>query len=125
MFQNLKNKIITETGQDPVATPTYRNARNSRARSISSQNSSIDELSKIEEKECEITSLKIELAEARSLIQSLEDEKKFLQSSIKAGQAQKEMLYDETDKIQNVQNQEIAKLKSMLLFREQVKYHET
>lgn len=30
------------------------------------------------------------------------------------------MLYDETDKIQNVQQQEIIKLKSMLLFREQV-----
>lgn len=52
MFQNLKNKIITETGHDPsnLEAPSYRNVRSGRARSISSQNSSsIDELSKIEE----------------------------------------------------------------------------
>lgn len=72
------------------------------------------------QKDAEISSLKTELAESRSRIQSLEDEKKFLEGSIKVGQVQKEMLYDETDKIQNVQQQEIIKLKSMLLFREQV-----
>lgn len=76
------------------------------------------------QKVSEINSLKIELAKARSLIQSLEDEKKFLQKSVKAGQVQKEIWYDETDKIQNVQHQEIAKLKSLLLFREQVRNHE-
>lgn len=56
----------------------------------------------------------------RSRIEALEDEKSTLELSIKAGQVQKEMFYDETDKIQNVQQQEIMKLKSMLLFREQV-----
>lgn len=54
------------------------------------------------------------------MVQALEDEKNFLEQSVEAGQVQKEIFYDETDKIQNVQQQEIVKLKSMLLFREQV-----
>lgn len=49
MFQNLKNKIITETGQDPVTIP-FKVANNRSRQSISSHNSlSIDELSRIEE----------------------------------------------------------------------------
>jgi hypothetical protein len=56
----------------------------------------------------------------RTRIEALEDEKNSLELSIKAGQVQKEIYYDETDKIQNVQQQEIGKLKNMLLFREQV-----
>lgn len=72
------------------------------------------------QKEAEISALKHELGQARTTIQALEDEKKFLEQSVEAGQVQKEIFYDETDKIQNVQQQEIVKLKSMLLFREQV-----
>lgn len=72
------------------------------------------------QKDAEISSLKSELAKAKSTIEALEDEKKSLENSVKAGQVQKEIFYDETDKIQNVQQQEIVKLKSMLLFREQV-----
>lgn len=72
------------------------------------------------QKEVEMSALKDELVLAKSKIQSLEDEKKLLEKSIKAGQVQKEMFYDETDMIHNVQQQEIIKLKSMLLFREQV-----
>lgn len=45
MFQNLKNKIITETGQDPVSIP-YR--QNRTRHSITSTNS-IDNLSRVEE----------------------------------------------------------------------------
>jgi golgin subfamily A member 1 len=139
MFQNLKNKIKTETGQDPIDSIPIRVANNRTRHSLSSHNSlSIDELSKIEEvkenfirrkiakekyflqKEAEISSLKNELVQARSTIKTLEDEKKFLEESIEAGQVQREIFVDETDKIQNVQHQEIMKLKSMLLFREQV-----
>lgn len=72
------------------------------------------------QKEAEIQALRAELVQARLQIESLENERKSLQSSLKVGQVQKEMFYDETDKIQNVQQQEIMKLKSMLLFREQV-----
>lgn len=49
MFQNLKNKIIIETGQDPSVT-TYRASSNRSRHSMSSHNSlSIDELTKSEE----------------------------------------------------------------------------
>lgn len=72
------------------------------------------------QREAEINALKHELCQARSMVQALEDEKNFLEQSVEAGQVQKEIFYDETDKIQNVQQQEIVKLKSMLLFREQV-----
>ncbi|CRK92994.1 CLUMA_CG006586, isoform A [Clunio marinus] len=112
MFNNLKNKIKTETGQDP----THRLPRHS----TSNRNSlSIDELSRIEEKDAEIVSLKEELIKARSIIVNLESEKKSLEDSKKANQIQKEIFYDETDKIQDIQHQEILKLKSLLLFREQ------
>lgn len=79
-----------------------------------------DNVENLLQKDAEINSLKTELVHARSVIQTLEEDKSSLESSIKAGQVQKEIFYDETDKIQNVQQQEIVKLKSMLLFREQV-----
>lgn len=72
------------------------------------------------QKEAEISSLKHELVQARTTIQSLEEERMLMKNRIEAGQVQKEMFYDETDKIQNVQQQEIVKLRSMLVFREQV-----
>lgn len=73
------------------------------------------------QKDAEINSLKAELREAREAMQLLEEQKRSLAESLKVGKVQKEMFYDETDKIQNVQQQEINKLKSMLVFREQVR----
>jgi golgin subfamily A member 1 len=73
------------------------------------------------QKDAEINSLKAELREARESMQLLEEQKRSLAESLKVGKVQKEMFYDETDKIQNVQQQEINKLKSMLVFREQVR----
>lgn len=64
--------------------------------------------------------MKVELVQARALIQKLEDDKSILEDSLVAGKVQKEIFYDETDKIQDDQQQKIIKLKSMLLFREQV-----
>lgn len=55
----------------------------------------------------------------RTRVDTLEHEQALLKQSLEAGQVQKEIIYDETDKIQNVQQLEISKLKSMLLFREQ------
>lgn len=49
----------------------------------------------------------------------LEKENQLLEESCKLGQLQKEMLQDEQDKIHNLQHQEINKLKSMLMFREE------
>ena len=61
-----------------------------------------------------------ELVSCRTRVDTLEYEQALLKQSLEAGQVQKEIIYDETDKIQNVQQLEISKLKSMLLFREQV-----
>lgn len=154
MFNNLKNKIQKETGQDPLtlpATTTYRNRM-----SLSSQNSlSIDELSKLEEvrdktsenilthffsdcwlfltmyvrfspwiqqqKDAEINSLKSELLKARSHIESLLDEKRYLEHSAKSSQVQHELSHEENDKIQNAQFHEITNLRQQMKFREQVR----
>lgn len=49
MFSNLKNKIITETGVNPLENSSFHSAQ-SRARTKLSQKSlSIDEIAKIEE----------------------------------------------------------------------------
>lgn len=76
-------------------------------------------LTNLLQKDAEINSLKAELVEARTTIQALEEEKSSLLESVKVGKVQKEIFHDETDKIQEIQHQEIIKLKSMLLFREQ------
>ena len=54
-------------------------------------------------------------------IKTLEQDKINLQESLKMSQVQKDMMFDEAEKIQNFQQQEISKLKNLLLFREQVK----
>lgn len=66
--------------------------------------------------------LRNELAVAQHKIKSLEHDKLRLEDTLKLSQVQKEMMLDETDKIQNLQQQEINKLKNLLLFREQVKF---
>lgn len=72
------------------------------------------------QKDAEINALKIELSESRNRIRKLEEQVIALEESFKVNQVQKEILYDDQDKIQNIQMQEINKLKSMLVFREQV-----
>lgn len=69
----------------------------------------------------EINILRNDLSMALNRIKILEQEKFDLEESLKICQLQKEMLSDETDKIQNLQHQEINKLKNLLLFREQVR----
>lgn len=61
-----------------------------------------------------------ELLFAQSKIKALEHEKCDLEESLRVCQMQREMIVDETDKIQNLQHQELNKLKNLLLFREQV-----
>lgn len=50
----------------------------------------------------------------------LEKSNEILDEAVKVAQVQKELIYNEQDKIQNIQLQEISKLKSLLHFREQV-----
>lgn len=70
--------------------------------------------------DAELNELRNELSIALLKIRTLEQDKQNLEESLKISQMQKEMMLDETDKIQNFQQQEINKLKNLLLFREQV-----
>lgn len=73
------------------------------------------------QKDAEINSLKSELLKARSQIESLLDEKRYLEHSVKSSQVQHELSHDESDKIQNAQFHEITNLRQQIKFREQVK----
>lgn len=74
------------------------------------------------QREAEIIILRNDLLLAQTKIKTLEHEKFDLVESLKVCQMQREMITDETDKIQNFQHQEINKLKNLLLFREQVSF---
>lgn len=141
MFKSLKQKIAKETGQN-VEDLAFNNNNNSRHSSlITSQSVSLDDNtaviedvsykfkcmtnskinSFITQREAEINMLRNNLLIAQNRIKSLEQEKLNLEESLKICQIQKDLIADETDKIQNFQHQEINKLKNLLLFREQVR----
>uniref|UniRef100_A0A182IZS2 GRIP domain-containing protein n=1 Tax=Anopheles atroparvus TaxID=41427 RepID=A0A182IZS2_ANOAO len=131
MFASLKNKIREETGND-VAPLSVSRTRRSRPESLTSA-SSIDEMSVLEQKDAELNATRLELQELAGHLNSfreetrkseqerahLEQENKALEAKLQACQVQRELQREEQDKIQNFQQQEISKLKSMLLFREQ------
>ncbi|XP_055634707.1 golgin subfamily A member 1 [Toxorhynchites rutilus septentrionalis] len=143
MFASLKNKIKEETGSDVTSLPTravqpgggmtaaHRYQR-SRPESFSSM-VSMDELSLLEQREAELNATRAQLQElsgqfndlqnqARVIEEDkmrLEEANKLLEESLKVAQVQKDLLCEEQDKIQNLQQREISKLKSMLMFREQ------
>ncbi|XP_052870772.1 uncharacterized protein LOC128276345, partial [Anopheles cruzii] len=130
MFASLKNKIKEETGNDVAPLSVIRSRRH--AESLTSA-SSIDELSVLEQKDAELSATRVELQELanhlhgfREQVRLLEESKagleqanKALEEKLHASQVQRELQREEQDKIQNFQQQEISKLKSMLLFREQ------
>lgn len=132
MFQSLKQKIAKETGQDITrinfnrSTSSTSNSnkilssRNSICSNQSLDNSSKDDLSPYDEKEAEINILRQELLVAQNRIKSLEVELEKLKDSLRVTQVSKDLMFEETDKIHNAQHHEIEKLKSLLLFREQV-----
>ncbi|XP_058119356.1 golgin subfamily A member 1 [Anopheles ziemanni] len=131
MFASLKNKIREETGND-VAPLSVSRTRRSRPESLTSA-SSIDEMSVLEQKDAELNATRLELQELTGHLNSfreaahkleqeranLEQANKTLETKLGACQVQQELQREEQDKIQNFQQQEISKLKSMLLFREQ------
>uniref|UniRef100_A0A182N6Z8 GRIP domain-containing protein n=1 Tax=Anopheles dirus TaxID=7168 RepID=A0A182N6Z8_9DIPT len=131
MFATLKNKIREETGND-VAPLSVSRTRRSRPESLTSA-SSIDELSILEQKDAELNATRLELQELAGHLSSLREQvrvreeentrleqgNRALEEKLQAHQVQRELQREEQDKIQNCQQQEISKLKSMLLFREQ------
>ena len=117
---------------DNMSMASGQRFRRSRGESLTSM-ASMDELSLLEQKDAELSATRIQLQELavqcnelKEQMRSYEEEKirleeanKLLEESMKVAQVQKDLLCEEQDKIQNLQQQEISKLKSMLLFREQ------
>ncbi|KAG4069110.1 hypothetical protein HA402_008421 [Bradysia odoriphaga] len=134
MFATLKNKIKEETGNEVPNLPV-RTAQNRYQRGTldSTSSVSIESLSMFEQKEAELSALRAQfndisckyndLSKRYNILQDdmerLEKANELLEESVKVSQVQKELIYDEQDKIQNLQAQEIAKLKNLLNFREQ------
>ena len=132
MFKVLKQKIAKETGQN-VDDINFHNNNSRHSISLDSKDETYGEdvISSLSimtllinyvhlQREAEINILRNDLLVAQSKIKSLEHDKFNLEESLRVCQMQREMIVDETDKIQNFQHQEISKLKNLLLFREQV-----
>ncbi|XP_037916390.1 golgin subfamily A member 1 isoform X2 [Hermetia illucens] len=135
MFTSLKNKIKEETGNEvpalPARLPSSSGSRYSRGRLSSA--ASIASLDDWEQKETEINNLRVQCNELTSKhcelsarLEKLEEEKSRLEKtneilleSVRVAQTQKDLICAEQESIQNIQQAEIAKLKSLLSFREQ------
>lgn len=76
-----------------------------------------DKLNAIETKFAQLTT---EFNDLFTSKQQLEKTNAILEGALRVAQDQKELIHSEQDKIQNLQSQEISKLKSLLHFREQV-----
>ncbi|XP_017016921.1 golgin subfamily A member 1 [Drosophila kikkawai] len=141
MFATLKNKIKEETGEDVANAanqPHQRNNNNYRLRSrrVSVNSNSADDvgggggLYSESEQLCQLRSQCNELTTKVSTItqgmHQLQEEKtrvdktnEILLESVRVAQTQKDMYCEEQEKIQNLQQIEIDKLKNLLSFREQ------
>ncbi|XP_055316783.1 golgin subfamily A member 1 [Sitodiplosis mosellana] len=87
---------------------------------IAQKNDEINQLiEKLNESDATLTKLSTECNELAAIKDRLEKSNAILDDALKVAQEQKEMIHSEQDKIQNLQAQEISKLKSLLHFREQ------
>lgn len=87
---------------------------------ICQKNDEIVELiDKIQEVEAKCTKLSSECDALAAIRDRLEQSNSQLEDALKVAQEQKELIHSEQDKIQNLQAQEITKLKNLLHFREQ------
>lgn len=140
MFTTLKKKIKDETGNDVTAAPLYASAgrRHSSQRSsltgngsgsycsngaaIELKDSTDNEvmLGQLSELTGKYDSLLSDYEQTMADKDRLEKTNEILEEALKVAQKQKELIYNEQDKIQNIQLEEISKLKSLLHFREQV-----
>lgn len=88
---------------------------------ISQKNEEISVLiEKLNESEANFTTLSAENGELKTANDRLGKSNYVLEDAVRCAQKQKELINSEQDKIQNLQAQEISKLKSLLHFREQV-----
>ncbi|XP_059608548.1 golgin subfamily A member 1 [Phlebotomus argentipes] len=134
MFSSLKNKIKEETGSEvpPLPRPPGRRYQRGRLDSFNSM-TSIDDLSLIEQKDAEIAALRLQCNDIEAKCDELtkkldgateekdrlEKANALLEESVRVSQVQKDLICEEQDKIQNLQLEEISKLKNLVMFRDQ------
>lgn len=134
-FNNNNNNIDTGHSSAFVPPPSYSNGAINHSASTLSP---IDQLNAvILRKNAEIAALKdrfndidtklaqltVEHNELLTAKTHLEKTNRALEDALRLAQSQRELINGEQDKIQNLQAQEISKLKSLLHFREQVRGH--
>lgn len=87
---------------------------------ICQKNDEIVELiDKLQESEAKFTKLSTEYDALVAIKDRLEQSNRDVEDALKVAQEQKELIHSEQDKIQNLQAQDITKLKNLLHFREQ------
>lgn len=87
---------------------------------ICQKNDEIVELiDKLTESEAKFAKLSIDYGELVAIKERFAQTNNQLEDAYKVAQEQKELIHNEQDKIQNLQSQEITKLKNLLHFREQ------
>ncbi|XP_014096452.2 golgin subfamily A member 1 [Bactrocera oleae] len=146
MFASLKNKIKEETGSDVAPTATnirHINHNNNRIRSrfsstlsvnstnedaggggsMDAQSYGAEQLSTLRSQCNELTTKVTDLTTRLQTIQEektrIEKTNEILLETVKVAQTQKDIYCEEQEKIQNLQQSEIEKLKNLLSFREQ------
>lgn len=127
MFSSLKNKIKEEKGTEVKFNNNIRGeASSGRLSSTVSISSSLDESyeintlrSQIKDLQSKLQSVSVQLEESNVEKCRLEKANEILLESLKVSQNQKELYCHEQEQIQNIQTDEIEKLKKLLSFREQ------
>lgn len=128
MFSSLKNKIREEKGTDvKFNNNNIRGGRHSSTVSISSideaASSTTSEItsmrSQVKDLQSQLQSLNVQLEESNTEKNRLEKANEILLESVKVSQNQKELYCQEQEQIQNIQTDEIEKLRKLLSFREQ------
>ncbi|XP_031622115.1 golgin subfamily A member 1 [Contarinia nasturtii] len=131
------NNNIIDTSQNGAYTPSLHSSNgtlNNSQQRFTTINSPIDQLNaiiaqkneeittlieKLNESDAKFTKLFTEYDAIAAIKDRLEKSNNILEDALKVAQEQKELIHSEQDKIQNLQAQEISKLKSLLHFREQ------
>lgn len=146
MFSTLKSKIKEETGSDVAAMASINQNRRSSSRcnsivfsaNIESSSKASSENVEIDSRSSEKEPLQCQLDDLRKKYDLLlggydkalaekahvEKTNAILEEALKVAQIQKEFIFSEHEKTDNVRLEEISKLKNLLHFREQVEMHE-
>lgn len=130
MFSSLKNKIREEKGTDVKFNNNNIRGGSSGRLSSTVSISSIDEASsttseitsmrsQVKDLQSKLQSLNVQLEESNTEKNRLEKANEILLESVKVSQNQKDIYCQEQEQIQNIQTDEIEKLRKLLSFREQ------